>query len=81
MAKSGQMKQYLKLAQSLIAGFTKSEVAQVPRSENHMVNALANLASSALYPYHMELNIMNHPSISSIEILTIEIQDGSSWIS
>ena len=80
-AKKGRMEQYLKLAQSLIVGFAKFEVAHFPRSKNRMANALANLASCALYPCHVKLNIMIHPSISSTTILTTEIQDGGSWIS
>ena len=71
----------MKLAQSLIVGFAKFIVAQVPRSENQMVDALANIASSALYSCHVELNIMAHPSISKVAILTTELQEDCSWIS
>ena len=46
-----------------------------------MANALANLASSASYPCHVELSIMDHPSICNAAILTIVDQAGNSWIS
>ena len=46
-----------------------------------MANALANLASSALYPYHVKLSIIDHPSIYNVAILTAENQAGNSWIS
>ena len=46
-----------------------------------MVNALANLASNALYPCHVKLTIMAHSSISNIATLTAETRDDSSWIS
>ena len=70
--KNRRIEQYLKLAQSLMVGFKKFIVAQVPREENRMADALANLASSSLYPYHMELSIMDHPSIYNAAILTVE---------
>ena len=66
---------------TLIARFTKFIVAQVQRSENQMADDLANLASNKLYPCHVELNIIAHPSIYNVEILTAEIQDDCSWIS
>ena len=56
-------------------------MAQVPRAEKRMVDALANLASSAIYPCHVELSIMDQPSIHNAAVLTVENQDGDSWIS
>ena len=50
-AKNGRMEQYLKLAQSLVAGFAKFMVAQVPISENCIANALANLVSKRVLPF------------------------------
>ena len=79
-AKNGRIEQYLKLVQSLIVRFMKFKVAQVPRSENHMANSLANLMSNSLYSCHVQLNIMTHPSISSTKILTTKIRDGNSFI-
>ena len=46
-----------------------------------MADSLANLASSASYPCHMELIIMDHPSICNAAILTTDDQVGNSWIS
>ena len=46
-----------------------------------MANALANLASTALYPCHMKLNIMAHPSIHNATIYTIKTKAYCSWIS
>ena len=71
----------MKLENSLVTGFIKFIVAQVRRSKNDMADALANLGSNALYPYHMELNIMAYYSISNTVILTAETRDDSSWIS
>ena len=66
------MDQYLALARSLLARFIKFVVAQVSRLENIMVDTLANLASSALYPYHVELNVLTRSSISKEAILIAE---------
>ena len=60
-AKNGQMEQYMKLTRSMIARFTKFTVAQVSRSDYRMADFLANLVFRALYPCHVELNIMDHP--------------------
>ena len=62
-AKNERMAQYLAITRSLVVQFTVFLMAQILRSENRMANILANLASSALYPCHMELNVMAHPSI------------------
>ena len=46
-----------------------------------MVDTLAALASSALYPCHVELTIMTHPSIHNAKIHTAESRAENSWIS
>ena len=74
------MEQYLKLDHSLMAGFTQFIVAQVLRAENRMVDALTNLASSASYSCHVELSIMDHPSICNVVILIAKDSVGNSWI-
>ena len=56
-------------------------MAQFPRSENRMDDALANLASNTLYPCHVELSIMTHPSIGNAIVHTTENQAENSWIS
>ena len=66
------MGKYLELAQSLMTEFTRVNVAQIPKSENRMADALVTLASSALYPCHVELTIMTHHSIYNAEIHIVE---------
>ena len=46
-----------------------------------MADALATLASNALYLCHVELTIMTHPSIHNEKIHTAENQAENSWIS
>ena len=64
-----------------MARSTQFIVAQVPRAENRMAKAIANLASTASYPCHVEFSIMDHPFIYNAVILTVEDQVGNSWIS
>ena len=64
-----------------MARFKRFTVAQVLRVKNIMADALANLASDAFYPCHVELDIMDHPSIHNVAVLTAESQAGNSWIS
>ena len=68
------------LVRSLIAQFTKFEVAQVPRAENRMVDALANLDSNASYPCHVELNVLAHSLIFEKSNLLAETPTTNSWI-
>ena len=75
------MEQYLTLAHSLITWFSKFMVAQVLRLINRMANALTNLASNTLYPWHVELNVMPYPSIVNDAIFTIDTRDYNSWMS
>ena len=76
-----RLEQYLKLAQSLMDGFTQFIVTHVPRGENQMIDSVANLASNDPYPCHMLLSIMDHPSIYNAAILTTEDQAGNFRIS
>ena len=45
-----------------------------------MADALANLAFSAPYPCHIELNVMEHSSIFRKACLIIEIRTTDSWM-
>ena len=68
VAKNDRMGKYLELAQSIMAGFTRVDIAQVPSSENHMVDALATLESNALYPCYELVNetIVNEMVVSLV---------------
>ena len=72
------MEQYLKLAQSLMGWILVIRSGPSPIAENIMANALASLASIAIYPCHVEISIMDHPSIYSTKVLTAENQAGHS---
>ena len=68
------MAQYMILVHLIIAKFTKFEVALVLRSENRMVDALENLASSALYHFLVELNVLAQSSIFEEAVFVVETQ-------
>ena len=72
VAKNEMMKQYLRAPQPLMAGFTRIWIMHVPRSENQIADALANLATNALYPYNVELSVMECPSTLSTVVTTID---------
>ena len=52
----------------------------VPGSENEIANALANLATNALYPYSVELSVMECPSTLSTVVTTINQGAEQSWM-
>ena len=56
-------------------------IALALRVENIMVDVLASFASNALYPCHVEISIMDHPSIYGATVLTVESQARHSWMS
>ena len=62
-AKNERMEQYLQIAKPLLASFKRIEVTHVPRIENQMVDALANLATNALHPCNVKIRVMEQPSI------------------
>ena len=68
------MAQYLAFACSLIAQFTRFEVAQVPRLENTMGEDLENIASKASYPCHAKLNVLPHSSIFEEAVLSLKLE-------
>ena len=45
-----------------------------------MVDALANLASNASSPYHVESNVLAHSSIFKEVVLVLETETNNSWI-
>ena len=71
-AKNERMNQYLRIAKPLLAGFKHVQVTHVPRSENQMADALANLTTSARYLYNVGLSVMEQSSILSMAVTAID---------
>ena len=62
------------------AQFKRLEAVHVPKVENRMANALANLASNAPYPCHAKLNVLAHSLIFEKGILLEDTRTFDSWI-
>ena len=62
------MKQYLRIVKPFLVGFKRIQVTHVPRSENQMADALANLPTNALYPCNIELSVMDQLSILGLSV-------------
>ena len=66
------MEQYLRITKPLMAGFKHIQVTHIPRSENQMVNALANLATNVLYPFNVELSVMDQSCTLATTVMAID---------
>ena len=78
--KNERMEQYLWISKFLLGGFKRIQVTHVPKSENEMTDALANLGTNALYQCNVELSVMDQPSILGTVVTTIDQQVEPSWI-
>ena len=66
------MEKYLWTAKPLLARFKHIQVTHVLRSENQMVDALANLETNVLHSCNVELCVMDQPSTLSMEFTAID---------
>ena len=70
----------MKIAKPFLAGFKHVLVTHIPRSENQMTDALANLVTSARYPCNVSLSVMEQSSILNTAVTTIDQQAEHSWM-
>ena len=77
-AKNERMEQYLKIAKPLLASFKHIKVTHIPRIENQMADALANLETSSLHLSNVEISVMEQPSIQGTAVMAIGQQPGPS---
>lgn len=75
-ARAKHIARYLSLVKAMIGHFKSFLATHIPSYENHMVDALANFASSAPYPCHVDLNIIEHLSLSNTSISFIKLDNG-----
>nr|GFB15273.1 reverse transcriptase domain-containing protein [Tanacetum cinerariifolium] len=73
LAKEDNMVQYLDKTKSLIQGFDKFTIKQVPRSENKKADALSKIASTSFVHFSKQVlvEILKNKSISEMEISTV----------
>ncbi|GJR86091.1 reverse transcriptase domain-containing protein [Tanacetum coccineum] len=82
MAKEQSIIQYLEKAKTLISGFRKFSIEQVPRSENKKEDALSKIASTS-FTYltkQVLVEVLKEKSIEEREILAIVKEEGYCWM-
>ncbi|GJT01330.1 reverse transcriptase domain-containing protein [Tanacetum coccineum] len=82
MEKEQSMIQYLEKAKTLISGFRKFLIEQVPRSENKKADALSKIASTsfAYLTKQVLVEVLKEKSIEEREILAVVKEEGYCWM-
>ena len=81
-AKEDNMIQYLKKTKSLIQGFDRFTITQVPRGENKKADALSKITSTS-FPHlskQVLVEILKDKSISEMEVSTVIEEEGPTWM-
>lgn len=81
-AKEENMIQYLEKTKSLIQGFDRFTITQVPRGENKKANALSKIASTSFAHLSKQVlvEILKDKSISEKEVSTVIEEEGPTWM-
>nr|GFB91145.1 reverse transcriptase domain-containing protein [Tanacetum cinerariifolium] len=76
------MVQYLDKTKSLIQGFDRFTIKQIPRSENKKADALSKIASTSFAHLSKQVlvEILNNKSISEMEISTVIEEQNPTWM-
>ena len=76
------MIQYLEKTRSLIQGFDRFTITQVPRGENKKADALSKIASTSFAHLSKQVlvEILKDKSISEKEISTVIEEEGPTWM-
>nr|GEW35227.1 reverse transcriptase domain-containing protein [Tanacetum cinerariifolium] len=82
MAKESGMIQFLEKVKSLIDGFRKFSIKQVPRSENKKADALSKITSTGVAHLTKQVLVeeLNEKSINETEVLTVVKEEGNTWM-
>ncbi|GJW66070.1 reverse transcriptase domain-containing protein, partial [Tanacetum coccineum] len=82
VAKEDNMIQYLNKTKSLIQGFDRFTIRQVPRGDNKKANALSKIAytSFAHLSKQVLVEILKNKSISEMEISTVIEEQDPTWM-
>ncbi|GKA99381.1 reverse transcriptase domain-containing protein [Tanacetum coccineum] len=82
VAKEENMVKYLEKAKSLISGFAKFSIIQVPRSENKKADALSKIASTSFAHLSKQVlvEILKEKSIQEKEVEAIVEEEGPTWM-
>ena len=81
-AKEENMIQYLEKTKSLIQGFDRFTITQVPRGENKKADALSKIASTSFAHLSKQVlvEILKDKSISEKEVSTVIEEEGPTWM-
>lgn len=81
-AKEDNMVQYLDKTKSLIQGFNKFTIKQVPRGENKKADALSKIASTSFAHQSKQVlvEVLKNKSISEMEVSTVIEDQGPTWM-
>ncbi|GKE78124.1 reverse transcriptase domain-containing protein, partial [Tanacetum coccineum] len=82
VAKEQSMIQYMEKAKTLINGFKKFSIEQVPRSENKKADALSKIASTSFAHLTKQVlvEVMKEKSIEEKDILAVVEEEGYCWM-
>ncbi|GKE65832.1 reverse transcriptase domain-containing protein [Tanacetum coccineum] len=82
VAKEDNMVQYLDKTKSLIQGFDRFTIRQVPRGDNKKADALSKIASTSFAHLSKQVlvEILKNKSISEMEISTVIEEQDPTWM-
>ncbi|GKB76986.1 reverse transcriptase domain-containing protein [Tanacetum coccineum] len=76
------MVKYLEKVKSLVSGFAKFSISQVPRSKNKKADALSKIASTSFahLSKHVLVEILKENSIQEEEVATVIEEEETTWM-
>ncbi|GJX13928.1 reverse transcriptase domain-containing protein [Tanacetum coccineum] len=82
VAKEENMVKYLKNVKSLLSGFAKFSISQVPQSKNKKVDALSKIASTNFVHLSKQVlvEILKEKSIQEEEVATVIEEEETTWM-
>ncbi|GJS27060.1 reverse transcriptase domain-containing protein [Tanacetum coccineum] len=82
VAKEDNMVKYLEKVKSLVSGFAKFSISQVPRSKNKKADALSKIASTSFAHLSKQVlvEILKEKSIQEEEVATVIEEEETTWM-
>ncbi|GKC26761.1 reverse transcriptase domain-containing protein [Tanacetum coccineum] len=82
VAKEENMVKYLEKVKSLVSGFAKFSISQVPRSKNKKADALSKIASTSFAHISKQVlvEILKEKSIQEEEVATVIEEEKTTWM-
>ncbi|GJY81003.1 reverse transcriptase domain-containing protein [Tanacetum coccineum] len=82
VAKEENMIKYLEKVKSLVSGFDKFSISQVPRGKNKIADALTKIVSTSFAHLSKQVlvKVLKETSIHEKEVTTVVEEDGPTWM-